>query len=281
MGKRIQRRGVRCGEMRHDQYGPYFFERPQVVGKLGGRTDTESQTGHARIELDGDGQRREPARQMALHQNPFKAFLIVHQRRDVVTRRQCRVFVARQPHQGKQKGRVPFLSEQCAFPYGPHRHMSDAFLRQHASHGDHTVPVRVGLDDRHKRRVPCQQGFKVVAQVFQMDGDQGAAQKHRGLHERMLPLEENGMRFGESRRGTEKLLISHLMEIAVEKAVVHPLFPPGGEAGGCARVFLFGKWARVHPHDSCTEFVFRRAVRARNAIAGGLLSKALPITGLC
>ncbi len=115
---------------------------------------------------------------MALHQNPLQAFPVVHQRGDVVVRGYGRILVPREPQQSQQKGRMAILPEERAFSDRSHRHMRNSFLRQHPRHGHDAVPVGVGLNHGHEQRMPSKERFQVMAQVFEMDGDKGAAQKH-------------------------------------------------------------------------------------------------------
>lgn len=62
------------GEVRHDQHGPHFLERTQIVGQLRRFIHAEPQPGHAGVEFDGNRQRLRPSRQMALRKDPLKGF---------------------------------------------------------------------------------------------------------------------------------------------------------------------------------------------------------------
>ena len=115
---------------------------------------------------------------MALRKDSLKAFPAMDQWGDVIVRGKSRIFIPCQPHQREQESRMPFLSEQCAFPHRTHRHMPYSLFRQHTRDGDDAVPVGVGLDDGHEGRMAGQQCFQVMTKVFKVDGDDGTAQKH-------------------------------------------------------------------------------------------------------
>ena len=200
VGEIIECRSIRSGEVRHDQHGPHFLERTQIIGQLSRFIHAESQPGHAGIELDGNRQRLRPSRQMALRKDPLKAFPAMDQRRDIVACGESRVFIPCQSHQGEQESRMPLLPEQCAFPHGTHRHMLYPLFRQYARDGDDAVPVGVGLDDRHERRVAVQQCFQVMPKVFKVDGDDGTAQKHGTSTLKRFAGEKTGTRILDGKR---------------------------------------------------------------------------------
>ena len=74
VGEIVECRSIRSGEVRHDQHGPHFLERTQIVGQLRRFIHVEPQPGHAGVEFDGNRQRLRPSRQMALRKDPLKAF---------------------------------------------------------------------------------------------------------------------------------------------------------------------------------------------------------------
>ena len=100
VGEIVECRSIRSGEVRHDQHGPHFLERTQIVGQLRRFIHVEPQPGHAGVEFDGNRQRLRPSRQMALRKDPLKAFPAMDQRRDVVARGKSRIFIPCQSHQG-------------------------------------------------------------------------------------------------------------------------------------------------------------------------------------
>lgn len=134
-------------------------------------------------------------RQMALRKDPLKAFPAMDQRRDIVACGESRVFIPCQSHQGEQESRMPLLPEQCAFPHGTHRHMLYPLFRQYARDGDDAVPVGVGLDDRHERRVAGQQCFQVMPKVFKVDGDDGTLKNMGPPRSSALLVKKQGQGF--------------------------------------------------------------------------------------
>lgn len=103
------------------------------------------------------------------------------ERRDAVAGGHRRIFFAGEAQKSKQEGSMPFLTEQAPSPTDPTAIWRIPLLRGHELLG-RPHAIGVGLDDRHQKRVPSEKRTHIMSQIFQMDGDQGTAEKHGSSH---------------------------------------------------------------------------------------------------